>query len=89
VIITGDMPPICSQMDFHVHPFSRLMSRIFSVRSLRFMNDILVSRAEQPRTDFATHVPFACAGATLLSGKISTAWKSSGGAGQSPAPTAA
>jgi len=30
------------------------------------MNDILVSRAEQPCTDFATHVPFTCAGATLL-----------------------
>ena len=31
------MPPICSQMYFHVHPFSRLMSRSFSVRSARVM----------------------------------------------------
>jgi hypothetical protein len=35
--ITGDMPPICSQMYFHVQFFSRLMSRSFSVRSDRFM----------------------------------------------------
>src|SRR4029077_9106352 len=35
--MTGDMPPICSQTYFHVQPFSRLMSRSFSVRSARFM----------------------------------------------------
>src|SRR5262249_45082489 len=30
-------PPIASQMYFHVQPLSRLMSRIFSVRSARVM----------------------------------------------------
>src|SRR5450631_3474995 len=39
----GDMPPIWSQMYFHVQPFSRLMSRIFSVRSARFMRGSLAS----------------------------------------------
>jgi len=33
----GDMPPICSLMYFQLQPFSRLMSRSFSVRSSRFM----------------------------------------------------
>ena len=37
MISTGDMPPICSQMYFQVQPFSRLMSRSFSVRSARFI----------------------------------------------------
>src|ERR1700722_14581521 len=37
---TGDNPPISSVMCFHVQPFSRLMSRIFSVRSARFMGSL-------------------------------------------------
>src|SRR5262245_53951746 len=41
VIMTGDMPPIWSQMYFHVQPFSRLMSRSFSVRSARFIACLL------------------------------------------------
>src|SRR5215475_8695715 len=35
---TGDVPPIFSWMYFQLHPFSRLMSRIFSVRSARIMD---------------------------------------------------
>jgi len=34
---TGDVPPIFSWMYCQLHPFSRLMSRIFSVRSSRVM----------------------------------------------------
>src|SRR5262245_61779445 len=34
---TGDVPPIFSWMYFQLHSFSRLMSRIFSVRSARVM----------------------------------------------------
>jgi hypothetical protein len=40
--MTGDIPPICSQMYFQVHPFSRLISRSFSVRSARVMADSFV-----------------------------------------------
>jgi hypothetical protein len=36
-ISTGDMPPISPTIYFQVQPFSRLMSRIFSVRSALFM----------------------------------------------------
>src|SRR5215831_11696763 len=35
---TGELPPIFSWMYFQLHPFSRLMSRIFSVRSARVMD---------------------------------------------------
>ena len=34
---TGDMPPISSVICFQLQPFSRLMSRIFSVSSSRRM----------------------------------------------------
>ena len=34
---TSDMPPIAPVMCFQVQPFSRLMSRIFSVSASRFM----------------------------------------------------
>src|SRR2546421_160281 len=34
---TGDMPPISSVICFQVQPFSRLMSRIFSVSSSRLI----------------------------------------------------
>src|SRR5215472_12316928 len=37
VINIGEKPPISLQICFQVHPFSRLMSRIFSVRSARFI----------------------------------------------------
>ena len=37
VTITGDMPPISPQMYFQLQPFSRLMSRSFSVSAARFM----------------------------------------------------
>ena len=37
MIRIGDMPPICSQMYFQVQPFSRLMSRSFSVNPARVM----------------------------------------------------
>ena len=38
----GDIPPISSVTCFHVQPFSRLMSRIFSVRSARVIFAIQV-----------------------------------------------
>jgi hypothetical protein len=35
--LTGDMPPISEQICFQLHPFSRLISSSFSVRSARVM----------------------------------------------------
>src|SRR5262245_20705618 len=40
---TGEVPPICSWICFQLHPFSRLISRIFSVRPARVMGVSLVS----------------------------------------------
>src|ERR1044072_1831976 len=37
-IRNSDMPPISATICFQLQPFSRLISRSFSVRSLRFMN---------------------------------------------------
>ena len=41
MISTGDMPPISPQMYFQVQPFSRLMSRSFSVSSARDFVDVM------------------------------------------------
>ena len=39
-INTSDTPPICSQIYFQLQSFSRLMSRIFSVSSVRVMGHL-------------------------------------------------
>src|SRR5262249_59290708 len=41
-ISMGENPPISPQMCFHVQPFARLMSRIFSVTSARCMGFLLL-----------------------------------------------
>ena len=37
MISTGEWPPIFPVISFQLQPFSRLMSRIFSVRASRFI----------------------------------------------------
>src|ERR1700761_8005477 len=49
VISTGDMPPISPQMYFQVQPFSRLMSRSFSVSSARDFVDVMDDLLLAPR----------------------------------------